>query len=257
MITGNFLNPIMSPLTAMNPALSLFLITVALAFLSILAYKYTTDQKALKKLREKTEKIQKRMKELQKEIGKNKNAQKEVTELNKEMLLISAEQMHHSMKSNLVTIIPFLLMFAWLGAHYAYQPLYPNQSFNITITSPKNITSLSIVAPNVSILNTSLSVSSSKGNIIYSKTFTLKAPAGTYNIVFKLGNVSFSKEIIVSNKSEYATPVEHYKDIGVDLKVSNKPLKFNILGFKMSWFWYYFIIMMIFNSLFRKLMKVY
>lgn len=259
MISGAFLDPLMRPFISGSPALTLFLISLVLSFLSILAYKYTTNQKELKKLREKTAKIQKRMKELQKDF-KKKESQKEINKLNMEMMLLSGQQMKHSMKSTLITLIPFLLIFAWLGAHYAYQPLYPNQPFNVTLISPKNITAitLSAVPKNVSLIASQVSVSSNKGGIVYSKIFTLKAPSEKYSLIFKRGNSTLvTKDIIITSKSEYSKPEETYKDKDLTIKVSNKPLRINLLGIKMSWFWYYFIIMLVFSSLFRKLLKVY
>ena len=259
MISGAFLDPLMKPFISGSPALTLFLISLILSFLSILAYKYTTNQKELKKLREKTAKIQKRMRELQKDF-KKKESQKEINKLNMEMMLLSGQQMKHSMKSTLITLIPFLLIFAWLGAHYSYQPLYPNQPFNVTLTSPKNITSVSLsaVPKNISLMNSEVSVNSNNGKILYSKTFTLKAPEGEYSLIFKSNNSTvLTKEIIITSESEYSKPEETYKDEDITLKISNKPLRINLLGIKMSWFWYYFIIMLVFSSLFRKLLKVY
>ncbi len=259
MISGAFLDPLMKPFISGSPALTLFLISLILSFLSILAYKYTTNQKELKKLREKTAKIQKRMRELQKDF-KKKESQKEINKLNMEMMLLSGQQMKHSMKSTLITLIPFLLIFAWLGAHYSYQPLYPNQPFNVTLTSPKNITSVSLsaVPKNISLMNSEVSVNSNNGKILYSKTFTLKAPEGEYSLIFKSNNSTMlTKEIIITSESEYSKPEETYKDKDITLKISNKPLRINLLGIKMSWFWYYFIIMLVFSSLFRKLLKVY
>ena len=259
MINGAFLDPLMKPFISGSPALTLFLISIILSFLSILAYKYTTNQEELKKLREKTVKIQKRMKELQKNF-KKKESQKEINKLNMEMMLLSGQQMKHSMKSTLITLIPFLLIFAWLGAHYSYQPLYPNQQFNVTLLSPKNITSVSLsaVPENLSLINSQVSVSSNKGEIVYSKTFTLKAPHGRYSLIFKSGNSTLvTKDILITSESEYSKPEETYKDKDLTIKISNKPLRINLLGIRMSWFWYYFIIMLVFSSLFRKLLKVY
>ncbi len=259
MISGAFLDPIMKPFISGSPALTLFLISLILSFLSVLAYKYTTNQKELKKLREKTAKIQKRMRELQKDF-KKKESQKEINKLNMEMMLLSGQQMKHSMKSTLITLIPFLLIFAWLGAHYSYQPLYPNQPFNVTLTSPKNITSVSLsaVPKNISLLKSEVSVNSNNGKILYSKTFTLKAPNGKYSLIFKNNNSTLlTKEIIITSDNEYSKPEETYKDKDLTLKISNKPLRINLLGINMSWFWYYFIIMLVFSSLFRKLLKVY
>ena len=260
MITGNFLDPLFNFMTKGSPTWVLFWFSLILAFLSIIAYKYTTDQKALKKLQEKTKQIQARMRALQRDLT-NKDSKKEMSRLNKEMMAISGEQMKHSLKSTFITLIPFLLVFAWLGAHYSYQPLYPNQPFNITLTSVNNISSVRIDFPgqNITLLNRSSTVvADTKGELLYIKRFTLKAPPGDYSLFFKNGNVTLlKKNIIVTDSSNYAKPVEVFKGKNIRLGISNKPLRIKFLGMSMSWFWYYFIIMMIFTSLFRKLLKVY
>ena len=103
---ANLLDPILNPLTNYSPALIITIFSLVLAFLSVIIYKHTTNQKYLKELRQKTQKIQKKIRELQKNIT-SKEAQKEMGKLNTELMLISGEQMKASMRSTIFTIIPF------------------------------------------------------------------------------------------------------------------------------------------------------
>ena len=262
-ITGSFLDAWLKPLTAQDPSLVLFLVSLTLAFLTIVVTKYTTNQKALKGLKEKMDGIQKKMKGLQKNVH-DKNSQKEMGLLNVELMKISGEQMKHSMRATLFTLIPFILVFGWLSAHYSYSPLTPNQPFHLTLTSMnaniKNL-SLEVIPNNLSIINEStqqVAMNNNIQNIYYIRTFTLKGPAGHYTLNFKNGNSTLiSKEVIISNLNEYAKPKEVYKDEKITLTLDNKPLKVNLLGIQMSWFWYYFIVTIIFTSIFKKLLHVY
>ena len=262
LLTGSFLDSWFRPFITQSPTLVVFLFSVALAFLSVVTYKYTTNQKVLKELKEKMNNIQKKMKDLRKDFN-NKESQKEITRLNTELVKISGQQMKHSMRSTLFTLIPFLLLFGWLAAHYTYMPLYPNQTFNVTLTSMNNIQNLSLetVPGNLSVINKTtqkVAMKNNINNIYYIRTFTLRGPSGKYSLNFKKGNdTMITKNIIITTNSEYTKQKEVYKDKGITLTVSNKPLKMKLLGISMSWFWYYFIITVIFSSIFRKLLKVY
>ena len=59
---------------------------------------------------------------------------------------------------------------------------------------------------------------------------------------------------MITSGSGYKEPIENINDGFVKtIKIGNKPLK--IAG--LSWFWAYFILAIVFNSLLRKLLKVY
>ncbi len=255
---ANLLDPILNPLTNYSPALIITIFSLVLAFLSVIIYKLTTNQKYLKELRRKTEKIQKKIRELQKDIT-SKEAQKEMGKLNTELMLISGEQMKASMRSTIFTIIPFLLLFGWLAAHYSYEPLLPNQPFNITVISQNNIKNLTLEStPKLELINESFFIKHSNNNDFYVKTFTVKGQQGDYLLEFKLNNnLIMKKDIIITTRHEYTNPKETTKDKKTQLIISNKPLRINILNFSLSWFWYYFIIITIFSTLFRKILKVY
>ncbi len=260
-ITGSFLDAWFEPFTSYNATWIIFWFSLVLSFLSIIIYKYTTNQKVLKGLKERMNKIQKRMRELQKNI-KDKEAQKEISKLNSKLMKISAEQMKHSMKSTLFTLIPFLLLFGWLSAHYTYSPLYPNQSFNVTLTSMNDIKNITLETPtNLTLVNEStqqVAMNNNIQNIYYVRTFTLRGPDGRYTLNFNKGNRTVViKDILITTRNDYTKPKENYKDEGITLLISNKPLRINFLGLNLSWFWYYFIIMMIFSMIFRKMLKVY
>lgn len=93
-----------------NPKLSIFIVSVIVTFVSTLAHKYLTNQEHLRSLKA-------RQKEIQKEL-KNTKDPSVMQELNAEMLKITGVMFKSSFRPLFVTIIPFLILFAWLNSVY-------------------------------------------------------------------------------------------------------------------------------------------
>lgn len=85
--------------------------SVVVTLISTLVQKKFTDQEHLKSLK-------KRQKEIQAELKKEKEPSV-MKELNAEMLQLTAVMFKGSMKPMFVTLIPFLLLFAWLKGLYS------------------------------------------------------------------------------------------------------------------------------------------
>jgi len=93
-----------------NPKISIAVFSVIVTFLSTLAQKWLTNQEHLKSLK-------KRQKEIQKELRGCKD-QCLMKELNSEMMKLTGVMFKSSMKPMFATIIPFLILFAWLRGIY-------------------------------------------------------------------------------------------------------------------------------------------
>ena len=95
-----------------NPITSIlvisFLVTV---FITIVRY-FMTDRERMKEIKD-------RQKELRKEMKEVRDNPEKMMELNKKMMEDLPEQMRHSFKPMIITLIPILLIFGWLRATYA------------------------------------------------------------------------------------------------------------------------------------------
>ena len=89
-----------------NPVLSLAVVSILVTVVSTLAHKWLTNQEHLASLK-------KRQKEIQKELRGCKDG-KVMKELNSEMMKLTGVMFKSSMRPMFVTIIPFLILFAWL-----------------------------------------------------------------------------------------------------------------------------------------------
>jgi uncharacterized membrane protein (DUF106 family) len=84
-----------------------FLVTL---FITVVRY-YMTDKEKMKALKDKQKALRVEMKE-------HKNDPEKMMEINKKMLEDMPEQMKMSFKPMLVTMIPILLVFAWMRSTY-------------------------------------------------------------------------------------------------------------------------------------------
>ena len=85
-----------------------FLVTL---FITIITY-YMTDRKRMKELKDK-------QKALRVEIKKHRDNPQKMMELNKKMIEDMPEQLKHSFKPMLITMVPIIIIFAWLRSTFA------------------------------------------------------------------------------------------------------------------------------------------
>ncbi len=241
------LDPFLKPLIKIfSPFWFLIIITFLVTLLITIIYKYTTNQELVKRLRDEMKDIQKQMKEYKEDVEKVKSLQKESFE---KMGL----QFKQSMKPMIITMIPMIIILGWLAGNLSYETLKPGETFNVEIDIKSFNATVNLKVPEgMEILD---------GNEKQADPIAkwlLKGKEGDYILEFIVKNEKedklYNKEIVITTGSKYKEPITLINDdIVKEIRVGNKLLK--ILG--LSWFWAYFIFAIVFNSLLRKLLKVY
>ena len=95
-----------------NPRTSIILLSfVVTLFITIVNF-FMVDRNRMKEIKEK-------QKALRQEMKKYRDNPSKMMELNKKMMEDMPEQLKHSFKPMLVTIIPLIILFKWLRATYA------------------------------------------------------------------------------------------------------------------------------------------
>ncbi len=89
----------------------LLVISFILTFIITLAYKFLTDQKLMKSLKEELKELQKKMKEFKDQPSK-------LMEIQKEAMQKNFKYMIHSMKPTIITFLPIIIIFSWLRNYY-------------------------------------------------------------------------------------------------------------------------------------------
>jgi uncharacterized membrane protein (DUF106 family) len=100
------LNPSVGALINWNNTFGMMILVFIIALITTLVQKYATDQETLKQ-------IKKEQKEIRKEMQKYKNHPEKMLEINKKNMEFVGKTMKLTMKGNLITVIPFGLLFMW------------------------------------------------------------------------------------------------------------------------------------------------
>ena len=111
-----------------NPLLFVSLISLLASLLVTLSYKYLTNQSTLKRLREESNELRKKMKE---ESKINKYNPEKLMEMQKRMMEMSMEQMKHTFKPMLINFLPLIILFWWIRNSIQDSQVILSLPFNI------------------------------------------------------------------------------------------------------------------------------
>jgi len=252
---SSLLDPLFSPLLVLPSWLAIFLVSAVISFFSTLAYKYLTDQVRMKRLKKELKSYQEKLKVLSKD-----DPQKAMV-VQKEMMGKNMELMKQSFKPTLYTLLPLLIIFGWLNAHLAYEPLHPGVPFNVSVQMEKGFSGVVSLQAAPSSLQVSTSTPASQSVVGGVASWTLKGSAGDYRLTFSSGNVSFSKEVILTDETGvYAPPLEKVSSRPfVSVRLGNekiRPLAGLPLVGGFGWIGTYILMSMLLSILFRKLFGV-
>ncbi|MBI2103030.1 TMCO1/EMC3 family protein [Candidatus Woesearchaeota archaeon] len=245
-------DPVLQPLINFSPFWGIVILGVGIAFLSTIAYKYLTDQRKMKDLKEKQKEYQKRMKELRSDPQKMMEVQKEAMKSN-------MEYMKMSFKPTLFTMIPLLLLVGWMAGHLTFEPIYPQETYSMTAIFKEGVTGTAEIVPSV---GTEVLNDASQAITGGAVTWNLRSTEGEHTLAVKLGAQEESRNVLITKELRYADPlhVSEHSDIE-KLLINYKPLKplgtTNIFGWHPGWLGLYFIFSLIGSLAFRKLLKIY
>lgn len=223
-----------------QPVVSIVLISFILSFLITVLYKFATDQKEMRRLKDELASYQKRMKEL-------KGQPEKLLEVQKQAMAVNMKYMRNSIKVTLITFIPMILILGWMDARFSYEPLRPGEEF-VVRAFVSGVDNVNITAPSdIAVSNRSASVVEGVAE------FRLKADLGEYMVTLSSGGEEVDKSIIISQGREYAKVSEKYDGRVFDrVDLGNRPLKI----FGLSWLWIYLISMLVFSVVLRRVLRV-
>lgn len=254
---ANFLDTIFNPWLGQALYLPAFwAILIISAFITVLVtivYKYTTNQREMKQIKDDLKKYQKEMRET-KDTKKLMATQKKALDLN-------MKYMKASFKSTLYTFIPIIVIFAWLNMHIAYQPIMPNTDFIVTAQFGEG------AKGNISIESTpELKFLNDKTQEIVDGKAVWKLNAensGEYKITYYYNTEEYSHNVLVTEEKTYSTPEKAIPDSKLKKIINgNKVIHpfgetFNLFGWYPGWLATYIVLSIGLSALCRKLFNVY
>ena len=257
----------LSWLLTLPPIVVILLVSLLISVVTVIVYKYTTNQVRLKS-------IQEEQKALRDEMKKSQNNPDKLMKLQKRAMELSMEIMPESMKSMIFTFLPVILIFGWLSANMSYLPISPNSTFTTTVNFEK-------LVPEKITLNTSdglqLVTPMTQDVVGTSVTWQLSGSVGTHNLTYYYGKENYTLKVLITQERKYLAPTlakqrklffigpavgegipdySNIKSITIDLKKIKPFGNLPVLG-ALDWFWTYLIFSLIATSLLRKFLKVF
>lgn len=244
------------------------LISVGLTLLSTLVRNVVLDKNVMK---EQKEKISHHKKQADEAI-KRKDMKAAQTH-QQQMLEVSMEQMRHGFKPMLFTLIPFLLVFQWMGTTYGSIGNIYNVTFIEHMPQDVGYTTVDLAGPGRYV--------SENRTIVWNMTDLMPQTRGQYNVTVSLENGGFDLssaplevEYTIHNQSVArlsSTGLEEAKDNLLTVGRTQPTVNGNkavysivytetgsstvadIFGWELGWFWWYFICSMISGMAFNKI----
>ncbi|MBI4149700.1 DUF106 domain-containing protein [Candidatus Woesearchaeota archaeon] len=249
MVFESVVDPVFRPLLGLHPFWAVLIISLVLALLTTLIYKWFTDQEKMRGLKAELKGLQQKMKE-------QKEHPEQMLSMQKEAMQKNLEYMKHSFKPMLITFLPLIIIFGWLNATLAFQPLLPNQEFEVQAeVYGSAIGKVEMIVPEGLQL-----VSEPIANVQNGKaSWLLKGEEGEYLLQVKAGNEVQVKKVLITSQQRYEKPVQEYKESSIrKLTVQHQKLTILRIGsWQMGWLITYIILSIVFTTVLRKLFKLH
>ena len=107
-----------------NPLISIAVLSLLITLAVTIIYKFTTNQKRLKELKDD-------MKRMRDDMKKYQTDPKKMMELQQESMKKSFEQMKHTLLPTFITMVPILVIFAWIRSSLSDKTVILQFPFNI------------------------------------------------------------------------------------------------------------------------------
>jgi uncharacterized membrane protein (DUF106 family) len=252
----SLLDPVLNPVLMLHPFWAIILLSFFISLSMTLIYKWMTNQQQMKSMKDDIKKYQKDMKE-------HKNDTKKMMEIQKKAMDVNMKYMAQSMKPTLVSFIPIILIFGWMNANLAYEPLMPGNDFNVMASFSDGIFgNASIKIPEGFKVDSEVK-EIIDGKINWSLTAAeMKNPKGdNYVLEFEKDGEIVTKNILVTYKQKYEETMKIYDGKFKSIVIHNKPIKpmgkISIFGWMPGWLGVYIITSLIFSMSLRKILKLH
>ncbi len=247
---GNLFSPLLNPLLSLDPISILLIVSFGVAIIFTLVYKFATDQKMIKAVRGEIKELQKDMKNLREHPEKFAETQKTI--MQKNMLVFK-----QTMKANLITMIPILIIFGWLSTALAYEPIMPGDVFTVDVEFLDGFGGDVTLDSGDLMTSSNLTKTISDGKV----SWALSGEEGMHILEFNYTGDIYEKKVLITKERKYEQPISIINKKVKQIKVSNKELKplgnFSLFVWYPGWLGTYFFMAVVASILVRKLLRVH
>ncbi len=237
---------LLTPFLSLPPLAAVIIVAFLISLAINIIYKYATDQKKMKRLKDEISSLQKQAKGQPPEKAMN---------LQKKALEVNMEYFKNSLTPTLYTMLPVLLVFLWMSAHYSYLPLVPEKEFSTTLKFAEGESGNVEIITGEGLTVTGETIKEiQNGNV----TFTMKGREGEYLLEYLHNGKKYNKEVLITKEQSYKEPTEKAGNSVIEIKTEHeKPVLMNLFGWKVGWLGTYIIFSLIFSIALRKAMNLY
>ncbi len=244
------LNTILDPVLGWSLALPLWLAILILSFaislVITLVYRFATDQDEMKRLKEKTKKYQKQMRE-------HRDDTKKLAKIQKEAMSVNMTYMGKSLKPTLYTMIPLLFVFLWMNSAFALDIVEEDEPVFVTAF---------MQLPDRVRIDTELSVSGEqiKETVERQVSWSVSGPPGVHTVFFESSDGErVSHDVIIGDRP--ADPVLAHSGVFLRTEVGYQKAtpfgEFSVFGYNPGWLFTYILFSIVFSIGLRKLLRIH
>ncbi|MFH1133168.1 MAG: EMC3/TMCO1 family protein [Nanoarchaeota archaeon] len=246
-----FLDPIFDPLLRLEPVWALLIFSSFLSGLITLLYVLFTNQKKMHELKDE-------MKGFQKQMRAEQKNPKKVMELQKKAMEKNMEYFRMSLKSTLITFIPIIFIFSWMGANMEYHPVRPDELFSTTAMMQKGVDGEVVLkAPE----GFTLLDNATKTVVDGAVRWELKGPEGEYELEYTYKDETQTKTVLITVGDKYSPAKElvkskRFKELRIDMERVHPFGDLKVLGWQPGWLGTYIIFSLITSMGLRKIFNI-
>ncbi len=249
---STILQPIFGPLLLLPPWAAVLIVSVLTTVLITFIYKWMTNQKEMKHMKEQIKHHQKEMKQCKNDVNK-------MMAINKQVMDLNMKYMKQSLKPTLITFIPIIIIFAWLNATLAYDPIMPGQQFTTTMEFQKGIFGEAHITTTdaIAVLNNATAQINQETR---KAIWTLEAEKeGKTSIEYEYQGKTYINEVLITKQQKYLPIITAVNDGYVkQITVDNPSLViFKLFGLRFTWLWTYIILSLILGLGLRKIFSIH
>lgn len=248
MVFDSFFDFVFGPVLELPTFWAVLVMSLIISLIITFIYKYTTNQNLMKELKDEIKELQKWAREL-------KDNPSEMMKVNKKMMETNMKYMTHSLKPTLITFIPIILIFGWMGSNFAYEPIKPKQEFAVNAFFAEGESGkIKIYAPEEIEVQGDAEKEIKDGR----SSWLLRGEKGEYLLEFGINGEKQSANVLIDD-AKYSEPVKKIKNSRIkEIVVGNqKKIVMNLFGWELGWLGTYIIFSIVFSMGLRKLMKLY
>ena len=128
--------------------------------------------------------------------------------------------MKQSFKSMIYTFIPIIIIFGWMNANLAYDPILPGQEFTTTVVFEENVGGVIELSVPEGIIVNGDAKKEVKDNMV---KWVLSGKEGEYLLEYIFDGKEFNKEVLIS-ETKYKEPIKKVKG-EINMTIKNRSEK--------------------------------